>query len=97
MRITFDPAKNARNIAERGLSFELAADLEWETALAIEDTRKDYGERRMRILALLGQRLHAAVVTYRGGALRVISFRKANKREVRYYGEEKERRGDAVG
>ena len=51
MRITFDPAKNARNIEERGLPFELVAQLDWETAVAVEDTRKDYGERRLRVLA----------------------------------------------
>jgi hypothetical protein len=33
MRFTFDPAKSERNIAERGLSFELAPELEWDTAL----------------------------------------------------------------
>ena len=41
MRLTFDPAKNARNIAERGLSFERVAELDWETAVSQEDTRKD--------------------------------------------------------
>ena len=44
MRITFDPAKNARNVAERGLPFERIADLEWLTAVIVEDLRKDYGE-----------------------------------------------------
>jgi uncharacterized DUF497 family protein len=44
MRFTFDLAKNEKNIAERGLSFELAAELEWETALTVVDTRHDYGE-----------------------------------------------------
>tara|TARA_R110002049_G_scaffold244161_1_gene418121 strand:+ start:413 stop:682 length:270 start_codon:yes stop_codon:yes gene_type:complete len=89
MRITFDPAKNERNIAERGLSFDLVADLEWDTALAEEDTRREYGERRLRVLALLGDRLHAAVITYRNEAVHVISFRKANDREVRRYGKER--------
>jgi hypothetical protein len=51
MAITFDPAKNARNIAERGLSFERVADLDWETAVVIEDTRRDYGEPRPRVMA----------------------------------------------
>jgi uncharacterized protein len=60
MRITYDPATNARNLTERGLSFELVADLEWETAVSQEDTRKDYGEPRFRILALLTERLHVA-------------------------------------
>jgi uncharacterized DUF497 family protein len=41
MAVTFDPEKNARNIAERGLSFERVADLDWETAVIAEDTRRD--------------------------------------------------------
>jgi hypothetical protein len=47
----------------------------------------DYGEPRLLVMALLDGRLHAAVVTPRGEDLRVISFRKANRREVRLYGE----------
>lgn len=87
MAITFDPAKNALNIASRGLSFEQVAELEWATAAVKEDTRQDYGETRLQVLALLNGRLHAAVVTPRGEDLRVISFRKANKKEVElYYG-----------
>jgi uncharacterized protein len=89
MRITFDPAKNARNIDERDLPFELVAQLDWETAIATEDTRKDYGERRLRVLAFLGERLHAAVITMRGDAVHVISFRKANEKEVKRYEKEK--------
>lgn len=90
MRITFDPAKNARNIHERGLPFELVADLDWETALSVEDTRKDYGERRLRVLGFVGDRLHAAVITMRGDAIHVISFRKANVREMERYEKQKE-------
>ncbi|HEV7997126.1 MAG TPA: BrnT family toxin [Stellaceae bacterium] len=86
MAITFDPAKDARNIAERGLSFERVADLDWETAVVIEDVRRDYGEPRLRVMARLDGRLHAAVVTPRGQDLRVISFRRASRREVRLYG-----------
>ena len=86
MRITFDPAKNARNIAERGLSFERVTDLDWVTALVAEDTRREYGETRLLVMARLDGRLHAAVVTPRGEDLHVISFRKASKREVQRYG-----------
>jgi uncharacterized protein len=89
MRLTFDPAKNARNIAERGLSFERVAELDWETAVSQEDTRKDYGETRIQVLAFLGNRLHAAVITIRGDALHVISFRKANRKEVKWYEQER--------
>ncbi len=89
MRITYDPAKNDRNIAERGLSFERAADLDWDTAVSMEDTRRDYGERRLRVLARLDGRLHVAVITLRGDATHVISFRKANRKEVKRYEQEK--------
>jgi len=89
MRVTFDPAKNARNIAERNLPFERVADLAWETAILQEDRRKDYGETRVRVLAQLGQRLHVAVITMRGEAVHVISFRKANRKEVEWYEQEK--------
>lgn len=87
MRVTYDPVENQRNIAERGLSFDRVAELDWKTALAQEDRRQDYGERRLRVLAMLDKRLHVAVVTHREGAVHVISFRKANQREVRRYGE----------
>jgi uncharacterized DUF497 family protein len=85
MRFTFDPVKDARNIAERGLSFALAAELDWEAALIVEDNRRDYGELRLRVLALLHGRVHAVVVTPRNGELRVISFRKASRKEEKLY------------
>ena len=88
MRVTFDPAKNARNVVQRGLAFELVAELDWESSVTLEDTRKDYGERRFRVLAMLKGRLHVAIVTNRGGAVHVISFRKANRKETRWYGQE---------
>jgi uncharacterized DUF497 family protein len=59
--------------------------LDWATALVKEDTRADYGETRLQVLALLDDRLYAAVVTPRGSDLRVISIRKASKREARLY------------
>ena len=86
MAITFDTETNARNITERGLSFGRVAELDWDTPLVVEDTRRDYGETRLLVMA----RLHAAVVTPRGEDLRVISFRRANGREVRLYGEKGE-------
>jgi uncharacterized DUF497 family protein len=89
MRVTFDPVKNAKNVAERGLPFEWVADPAWETALLQEDRRRDYGEIRVRVLARLGDRLHVAVMTMRGDAVHVISFRKANRKEVAWYEQER--------
>jgi uncharacterized DUF497 family protein len=84
--ITFDAAKNDANIRERGLPFPLAKDeFDWATAQVIEDTRRDYGERRFRALGFIGVRLHAVVYTRRATAMHVISLRKANRREERRY------------
>ena len=80
-----DPKKESRNIAERGLSLDLAGQLDWATALIREDRRMDYGERRYCVLGFIGERLHSVVFTPREGKPRIISLREANKREVKRY------------
>lgn len=87
MRIRYDLKKNARNIAERRLSFDRAADFDWETALVLEDARHDYPERRLVALGRLEGRLHVLCFTPIPGGIRVISFRKANQRERKRYEE----------
>lgn len=85
MEIAFDPAKNQRNIELRGISFERAADFEFETALTWLDRRKDYGEDRWVALGYLDERLHALCYLETPDGIRVISLRKANERERRTY------------
>ena len=85
VEIAFDPEKNERNIRERGLSFELAAEFDFETSVTTEDTRRDYGETRFRSLGFIGAELHAVVFTVRGDAMRIISLRRANRRERARY------------
>lgn len=95
VEITFDPAKNADNIRERGLPFSLVKDeFDWASARVIEDKRKDYGERRFRALGFIGARLHAVVYTPRATMMHVISLRKANRREERRYATETESGAD---
>lgn len=86
MNLTYDQAKNAKNIEERGLPFAMVSDIDWTETVIIEDTRKDYGERRFRAFGRIDGRLFAVVFTPRNDALHVISFRKANKREEKRYG-----------
>lgn len=86
MKITYDPAKNAANIEHRDLPFDLFADIDWATAVIVEDVRSDYGERRYRVFGYISNRLYAAVFTPRRDALHVISLRKANSREVKRHG-----------
>ena len=85
MLVTFDPPKNARNVAERGIPFRLALRLEWSTALIGEDTRKGYGEKRFQALGFIEDKLHVLVFTPRPPALHVISLRWANDRERTKY------------
>lgn len=75
------------NHTVHGVSFELVEKFEFETALTAEDDRFDYGEQRWRSLGLIDDRHHVLVFTMREGAVRVISLRKANSREVREYEE----------
>ncbi len=86
MQLSFDPAKNERNLEERGLAFNLVSELDWAKAVIDEDTRKNYGERRFRVLGCISERLYAVVFTPRADKLHIISLRKANSREVERYG-----------
>lgn len=85
MEIEYDKNKNERNIRERGLSFEEAEYFDFETARFTVDTRKNYGETRIVALGTLYERVHVLVFKKIEGGIRVISFRKANKREINEY------------
>lgn len=85
MKIIFDSAKDETNLAKHGLSLGDAHSIEWDTLLAIEDVRHDYGEVRMIGYAFIETRLHCVVFTDRGKERRIISLRKANRREVQNY------------
>ena len=85
VRVSFDPEKNARNVRERSLSFDEAAQFEFETALVRTDERREYGETRYVALGNLRDRLHVLCFTETEEGIRVVSFRKANDREVNRY------------
>jgi uncharacterized DUF497 family protein len=87
MIIDYDPKKSSKNSIERNLSFDCLSDFEWETAAYSEDQRKDYSERRIVGVGYIKERLHVVCFTPIKGGVRVISFRKANKREVKRYEE----------
>ena len=80
MEIAYDPAKNSRNIRERGLSFDRASDFEFPTAIRSIDTRRDYGQTRHVALGYLVMRLHVLCFVETATGIRVISFRRANAR-----------------
>jgi uncharacterized DUF497 family protein len=85
VRVHFDPAKSERNIRDRGLSFESAESFDFDSALVFVDDRREYGETRYVALGYLAERLHVLRFTEAADGIRVISFRKANLREVARY------------
>ena len=85
MDIEFDPAKDGLNSAKHGVSLSEALRLEWSSVVAGPDIRDDYGEPRMIGYGLIAKRLYCVVFVLRADKCRVISLRKANRREVRRY------------
>ena len=85
MRVSYDPIKNERNIGERGLSFDEAANFDFETAQVFVDARQDYDETRYVAIGRLNDRVHVLCFAETADGIRVISFRKANTREVSRY------------
>ena len=81
MRVSFDPAKRVRTLDERGLDFEDAELVFAGTTIEIEDTRRNYGERRIICYGILAGRIVVVGYTPRGSARHVFSMRKANDRE----------------
>jgi len=81
MRISFDPVKRAKTLAERGLDFADAELVFLGVTLEIEDQRQDYGETRILCYGLLEGRLVVIGYTPRGAVRHVFSMRKANERE----------------
>lgn len=61
MNVTFDPTKDATNLAKHGLSSLDAVGLEWGAALLWPDKRKDYREARMVGLVPVNDRLFCVV------------------------------------
>ena len=85
MIIEFDPAKDLANQTKHGVSLSVAGELNWEAALVWIDDRFEYSETRMIALAPKTEILYYVVFVDRGEARRVISLRRANRREVKHY------------
>ncbi|MEQ1882326.1 MAG: BrnT family toxin [Burkholderiales bacterium] len=85
MRIEFDPAKDKTNRAIHGISLSLAEKLDWDAALVWVDDRFEYDELRMIGLAPETATLYYVAFVERGSVRRIISLRRATRREVKHY------------
>ncbi len=85
MNITYDLEKNAKNVLERNLPFDKVTNFQLDSALLKEDIRFRYPEQRFIAVGYLDDRLHVLCFSETDLGIRVISFRKANKREQKVY------------
>ena len=94
MKFEWDVQKAARNLAKHGVSFEDAATVFGDPLGRIEsDPRHSVSEERFVLLGLSrGQRFLAVMFADRGDAIRLISARRATRRERREYEERAQQR-----
>lgn len=83
MEYEWDEPKRRSNLAEYRVDFTTIARFEWDTAAIEFDERHD--ESRWVAKGFIGTTLHTVVFTERGAALRIISLRKATRKEARDY------------
>lgn len=77
----WDAAKSEANLRTRGFDFAYAALIFDGPTLETDDDRVDYGERRVRAIGRVKDDVLFVVYTWRGDTRRIVSARKANRRE----------------
>jgi uncharacterized DUF497 family protein len=87
----WDERKRVANLRKHGVDFSLVERFDFAQAATIIDDRKNYGEVRYRAFGAVADRVYVIVFTRRGDQVRIISARRANRREIaRYAPEQKE-------
>jgi len=85
-RFEWDEKKNRQNIRKHGLDFADAEEMFNDTLLFWPDVREDYGENRWIGIGTIRGRTAVVAFTERGPeTIRIISLRKANRRESKQY------------
>ena len=86
MDFEWDAAKAEENLRKHGVDFPAATHVFHDLyRLEEEDTRLPYGETRIAVIGMVGEQVLVVIYTPRGERIRIISARKANRRERRAY------------
>jgi len=85
----WDEAQRRTNLAKHGVDFAEIVRFHWGSATIKVDPRRDYGEERLSATGLIHGRLYVCVFTLRRERIRVISLRKANRRDITKWHSEK--------
>jgi len=80
----FDPRKSETNKARHGIDFVQAQTL-WADSRRMEIAARTEGEPRALVIGQIHGQPWAAVITYRGARIRLISVRRAREKEVALY------------
>jgi len=80
----FDDDKSKANLEKHGIDFQAAQEL-WKDPDLLEIQAKSSDEHRFLVIGLIGTKHWSAVVTYRNERIRLISVRRARKKEVELY------------
>ena len=88
MEFAWSERKRALNLKEHGLDFVDARSVFDGLTFTFEDERFSYGERRLVTLGLLVGIPVSIAHTENEHEIRIISFRKASRREARIYFDE---------
>ena len=87
MKYEWDEDKRVANYIKHNVDFLDAERFEWTSAIEAIDDRAEYGEERWIALGYIDNRLHVLIYALRGDSIRLISLRRANSRERKYYEE----------
>ncbi|MFP4671498.1 MAG: BrnT family toxin [Desulfohalobiaceae bacterium] len=85
MHFEWDDNKRASNLEKHGIDFQDAVKFFDSDVICFEDNRQNYGEQRYIAIGKVEGRLIVTAYTYRNRNIRILSMRKANARERRFY------------
>lgn len=80
-----DEAKRKINLREHKIGFTAVYRFDWQTASIFVDDREDYGELREVAIGFIDPGLYVLTFTRRSEQIRIISLRKADRRDVKRY------------
>jgi uncharacterized protein len=84
VQFEFDDAKSEANATKHGIDF-VAAQALWLDECLIEVPAKTVDELRSLVIGIIQSKHYSAVVTHRGGHIRIISVRRSRAKEVALY------------
>jgi len=84
MRFDFDPVKSAANRDKHGIDFVEAQRI-WDDDERLETPARSADEPRYQVIGRIGRNTWSAFVTYRNETIRIISVRRARRKEKARY------------